>query len=169
MENSRIENKRQHGFYFIGIKETNYLTPLRPAIATFRALGEDDLANSITRARTVFIVAKSTQIASWVVGVPTLLTIWAADGDEAFVNQDHYNVLYSCIGTWVGSKITMLLCKASIDNSLRKHNNSVLENRENKDKNFYQNLKPSKITFKPVQINPFTPSLAPTLGLSWKL
>ncbi len=166
---AELRTKRKYGFYYIGVKETNHLIPLIPAIDTFRELGKHDLANSITRARTVFIVAKSTQIASWVVGVPTIMTIWAADGDEAFVNQDHYNVLYACIGTWVGSKITMLLCKASIDNSLRKHNNSVLENREDKEKNFYQNLKPSKITFKPVQISPFTPSLAPTLGFSWKL
>lgn len=166
---AELKTKRKHGFYFIHIKETNSLTPLKPAIATFRALGKDDLANSINRSRTTFIVAKSTQIASWIVGVPAFMTIAVNEGDPLFVTQDHYNVLYSCIGVWVGSKITMLLCKASIENSLKKHNESVLENKKEQEKNFYQNFKPSSLTFKPVQISPLSPLVTPTLGFAWSL
>ncbi|WP_157698943.1 hypothetical protein [Bernardetia litoralis] len=85
----------------------------------------------------------------------------AVDG----VNERGLAVLGASAVVWYGGRQLVILSRNPIRNRLDEYNSRLAKT----EKNFYPSFKPSAITFKPVQTSPFTPSITPTLGLSWKL
>ena len=160
-KDQELHTIKYFGFYFIGSKENNRVSGLKASALILRELGEEKLAQSILRIRTVSVTAKLIQIPAWIMIIDGSFRLATAEQEDNVSPK----VLYIGIGTFITSKVIMGLSRTSLNHKLNKYNNRI-SSRQNK---INSNFTPSKITFKPVQISPLVPSLAPTLGFSWNL
>jgi hypothetical protein len=121
-------------------------------------LGEKEILNSLDRSRVGVVTGRFVQGFS-VMATLTVLPLLATEPTSTLIG------IGALGGIWFGGRTLVRFSRAGVKKRLIEYNSRF----ENTEKNFYQNFQPSSITFKPIQISPFTPSLAPTLGISWKL
>ncbi len=147
---------RKGRFY---LEESKKAIHWRTGRLLLKELGEKAILNSLDRSRVGVVTGRVVQGFS----VMATLTILPLIGTES--NNEALIAIGVLGGGWFGGRTLVRFSRAGVKKRLEKYN----ANLQSTEKNFYQNFKPSAITFKPVQTNLFTPSLAPTLGLSWSL
>ncbi|WP_375558753.1 hypothetical protein ACE193_13505 [Bernardetia sp. OM2101] len=127
-------------------------------------LGEKEIVRAIDKSKLGTIGGRSVQVVGYWVGFFGFGMAATSVGDSQVATRG-LTILAAAGGVWYGGRQLVILSRTPIRNRLSEYNSRF----ENTEKNFYPSFKPSAITFKPVQISPFTPSLTPTIGLSWKL
>ena len=152
---------------FIHQKGDNKVIHLSTASKMFREMGETNLANSLSGISNGYAVSTILQYTSVLSSFGFGMFVLAAKAQEGGLGDGdaaRATAFRVSLGTFVSTTILNQIFKASLRSTLNNYNSKLSFN-----KKFAPNFAPSKITFKPAQISPFTPSLAPTLGFSWKL
>ncbi len=151
---------------FIHQKGDNKVIHLSTASKMFREMGETNLANSLSGISNGYAVSTILQYTSVLSSFGFGMFVLAENlqEDDNSGTENRRKGFRISLGTFVGTTILNQIFKASLRSTLNNYNS-----RFSFDKKFAPNFAPSKITFKPVQITPFTPSITPTLGFSWKL
>jgi hypothetical protein len=121
-------------------------------------MGEKGIVNSLDRSRPGVIVGRGIQ-GFTIMGTLTVLPLLATEPTSTLLG---IGVLG---GIWFGGRTLVRFSRMGVKKRLENYNSNL----EKTDKNFYQNIKPSSLTFKPVRVNLLNSSITPTLGFSWKL
>ncbi|WP_338793006.1 hypothetical protein [Bernardetia sp. MNP-M8] len=150
-------HRRKAIFYIEGEKKAISMTEGRKLM---KDLGEKKIVQAIDKSRIGTGVGRAFQGVGLFVGVSGVILTLGSGSEIGLAG-----ILMGGAG-WYGGRQLVILSRTPIKNRLAEYNSRLDDKTE---KNFYQNIKPSSLTFKPVQISPFTPSLAPTLGFAWKL
>ena len=154
-------HRRKAKFY---LKDEKKLITMAEGRRLMKDLGERKVVQAINKSRLGTVGGRILQgIGYWggFIGFAVAATSTGQDG----VAAQGLAALAISGGVWYGGRQLVILSRTPIRNRLNEYNSRLAKT----EKNFYPSFKPSSIIYKPVQINPFTPSLAPTLGLSWKL
>lgn len=148
-------NARTGKFY---LEKSKKAVHWRIARVMLKDMGEKGIVNSLDRSRPGVIVGRGVQ-GFTIMGTLTVLPLLATEPTSTLLG---IGVLG---GIWFGGRTLVRFSRSGVKKRLKKYNANLGKT----EKNFYPSFKPSSITFKPVQISPFTPSLTPTLGFAWKL
>ncbi|WP_338812119.1 hypothetical protein V9L05_12030 [Bernardetia sp. Wsw4-3y2] len=155
-------HKRKAKFY---LKDEKKLITMAEGRKLMKEMGERKVVQAIDKSRLGTVGGRILQgIGYW--GGFIGFSVAATSTGESNIASQGLAVLAISGGVWFGGRQLVILSRTPIKNRLAEYNSRLDDKTE---KNFYQNIKPSSLTFKPVQISPFTPSLAPTLGFAWKL
>ncbi|WP_338767923.1 hypothetical protein WAF17_06720 [Bernardetia sp. ABR2-2B] len=155
-ENPIRFHRRTGTFYLEDEKKAISMTAGRNLM---KELGEKKLVQAIDKSKVGTGVGRVIQGVGLVFGASGVLLTLGSGSEIGLAG-----ILMGGAG-WYGGRQLVIFSRNPIRNRLVDYNSRLADIK----KNFYPSFKPSKITFKPVQISPFTPSLAPTLGFSWKL
>jgi hypothetical protein len=156
-KNTPIEFHRRKATFYL--KDENKAISMLAGRKLMKDLGERKVVQAIDKSVLGTGVGRAVQGVGWFVGAVGVIFTLGSGSETGLVP-----VFVGAAG-WYGGRQLVILSRTPIKNRLDEYNSRLAKT----EKNFYPSFKPSSLTFKPVQISPFTPSLVPTLGLSWKL
>ncbi len=163
-ENQELGVLKKVTQYYIYSKETNRAIPLKEAAKFFKTeMNEPHLGLVLRNARSTIVFGRVLQWTSVMLGGP-VLGVAAMSGFDPDFTEGTGGFIAGSIGVFVLGNLLNKSTKKSIKKNLDRYNSNL-----STDKKFAPNLKPSKITFKPVRKNLLNSSIAPTLGFSWRL